>query len=86
LEQIDRQCVPAPQVGQWEVVVASQFMAEAHRERARQCVCMAREMADSASRALLLEMAQLWMKLAHALERPDDKSGDETAKGTTPET
>jgi hypothetical protein len=26
------------------------------------------------------------MKLAHALERPDDKSGDETAKGTTPET
>jgi len=68
------------------VVVASQFMAEAHRERARQCVCMAREMADSASRVLLLEMAQLWIKLAHALERPDDKSGKETANEATPKT
>jgi len=47
---------------------------------------MAREMADSASRVLLLEMAQLWIKLAHALERPDDKSGKETANEATPKT
>jgi hypothetical protein len=52
----------------------SQFTAEEHRERARQCVRIAREIADSASRVLLLEMAQRWMKLALALECPVGKS------------
>jgi hypothetical protein len=46
----------------------SQFTAEEHRERARQCLRMAREVADSAGRVLLLEMAQRWMRLARALE------------------
>jgi hypothetical protein len=52
----------------------SQFTAEEHRERARQCLRMAREVTDSASRVLLLEMAQRWMKLARVLECPVDKT------------
>ena len=52
----------------------SQFTVEEHRERARQCLLMAREMVDPANRVSLPEMAQRWMKLALALECPVDKS------------
>ena len=52
----------------------SQFTAQEHRERARQCLRLAQGIFDSAGKALLLEMAQRWMKLALALECPVDKS------------
>jgi hypothetical protein len=52
----------------------SEFTAEEHRERARQCLCLARQMTDSSSKAALLHMAQVWVKLADALERSDAKS------------
>jgi hypothetical protein len=44
----------------------SQFTAEEHRERARQCLRLAQQTFDYADKALLLEMAQLWMRLARA--------------------
>ncbi len=63
--------------GRWEVDSRSEFSAEEHRERARQCLYLARQMADSPSKAMLLHMAQVWVKLAEALERSDAKSKTE---------
>ena len=64
-----------PEIGAaWEVQSRSEFTAEEHRERARQCLCLARQMTDSSSKAALLHMAQVWVKLADALERSDAKS------------
>jgi hypothetical protein len=60
-----------------EVPSRSEFTAEEHRERARQCLCLARQMVDSSSKAMLLHMAQVWVKLAEALERSDSKSNTE---------
>ena len=50
----------------------SKFTAEEHRERARQCLCIAQ-----------LEMAQVWVNLAHALEGPVDKSENGTDTSRT---
>ena len=37
---------------------------EDHRRRAAECLRLAREAADKTNRALLIEMAQTWAKLA----------------------
>lgn len=50
----------------------SKFTAEDHRERARQCLRLAQETTDPASKALLLEMAQVWIKLAETIESSSD--------------
>lgn len=50
----------------------SQFTAEEHRERARQCVRLAQQMADPSAKVLLLDMAQVWAKLAAQEETPGD--------------
>jgi hypothetical protein len=60
------------------VVSRSEFTAEEHRERARQCLYLARGMADSPSKAMLLHMAQVWIKLAETLERSDGESETDT--------
>jgi hypothetical protein len=54
----------------------SKFTADEHRERAWQCLRLAQETFDSARKALLLEMAQIWMKLARSLECAGDSSGN----------
>jgi hypothetical protein len=48
----------------------SKFTAEEHRERARQCVCIAHESNDPTNKAMLLEMARIRLKLANDLEYP----------------
>jgi hypothetical protein len=53
----------------------TEFTAEEHRDRARQCLYLAREMVDSTGKAMLVHMAQVWVRLAEALERSDGKSG-----------
>jgi hypothetical protein len=38
--------------------------SEEHQERAAQCLRLAQSMSDPTNKALLLEMAQTWVKLA----------------------
>jgi hypothetical protein len=58
---------------------SGKFTADEHRERARQCVRMARQISDTASKTLLLDIAQLWIKLAEILETFQRKSGNGSA-------
>jgi hypothetical protein len=46
------------------------FTAGDYQDRARQCVRLAREMAEPTSKVLLLEMAHFWIKRAQADEAP----------------
>lgn len=50
-----------------EVALRSKFTIEAEHERARHCVRMAHETVEPSTKALLLEMARLWMSSPDAL-------------------
>jgi hypothetical protein len=47
-----------------------------HRERACHCVRLAQELADAGGKTLLLDMAQVWIRLAETLEGLDDTAGN----------
>jgi hydroxyacyl-ACP dehydratase HTD2-like protein with hotdog domain len=48
--------------------------AEDHRRNASECLRMARQTADPAAKALLLTMAERWLRLAQEMEKADENS------------
>ncbi len=46
--------------------------SEEYRRFAQECLEMARTTEDEQTRAVLIQMAQVWLRLAQALERGDN--------------
>jgi hypothetical protein len=51
--------------------------SEDYRRFARACLELARTTEDAQTRALMLQMAQIWQRLAQDRARDEDKDGEE---------
>ncbi|HEX4554193.1 MAG TPA: hypothetical protein VH249_09425 [Xanthobacteraceae bacterium] len=50
--------------------------AEDHRRNASECLRMSQQIEDPAAKAVLLTMAERWLRLAQEIEAKDDKNSN----------